>query len=268
MKHHQKSYVGNGMIAKHSDLLFGKPTSFEEFVYFSQLTQAEAVGMAVAGHRLDAPRCMGTLYWQLNDCWPAPTWSGIDYYGNWKALQYRMKKDYESVTVLRKENNGVTGYFLHSDLPELSEYTVTCKVFHLSGKLYSESTKSISLSVLQSKQIDIFNKQKPLADFYVEFTWKSKNGDLRKRAYSQVKSVLKKPKPSSVEMSFVQIDETNKQAVLRVTSNSFLRDVWIYSRNGKIQVEDNFFDLLPGNKLVKISFDELSDLDTLDIFYR
>jgi hypothetical protein len=53
-----------------------------------------------------------------------------------------------------------------------------------------------------------------------------------------------------------------------VTSNSFLRDVWIYSRNGKIQVEDNFFDLLPGNKLVKVSFDELSDLDTLDIFYR
>jgi beta-mannosidase len=268
MKHHQKSYVGNGMIAKHSDLLFGKPTSFEEFVYFSQLTQAEAVGMAVAGHRLDAPRCMGTLYWQLNDCWPAPTWSGIDYYGNWKALQYRMKKDYESVTVLRKENNAVTGYFLHSDLPELSEYTVTCKVFHLSGKLYSESTKSISLSALQSKQIDIFNKQKPLADFYVEFTWKSKNGDLRKRAYSQVKSVLKKPKPSSVEMSVVQIDETNKQAVLRITSNSFLRDVWIYSRNGKFHVEDNFFDLLPGNKLVKISFDELSDLDTLGIFYR
>jgi hypothetical protein len=127
---------------------------------------------------------------------------------------------------------------------------------------------TISLSSLQSKQIDIFNKQKPIADFYVEFTWESKNGVQRKRAYSQVKSVLKKPKPSSVELSFVQIDETNKQAVLRVTSNSFLRDVWIYSRNGKIQVEDNFFDLLPGNKLVKVSFEELSDLDTLDIFYR
>ena len=69
-------------------------------------------------------------------------------------------------------------------------------------------------------------------------------------------------------MSVVQIDETNKQAVLRVKSNSFLRDVWIYSRNGKFHVEDNFFDLLPGNKLVKISFDELSDLDTLGIFYR
>ena len=119
----------------------------------------------------------------------------------------------------------------------------------------------------QENQI-VWELSEVFADFYVEFTLKSKDGDLRKRAYSQVKSVLKKPKSSSVEMSVVQIDETNKQAVLRITSNSFLRDVWIYSRNGKFHVEDNFFDLLPGNKLVKISFDELSDLDTLGIFYR
>ncbi|NCA21228.1 MAG: glycoside hydrolase family 2 protein, partial [Crocinitomicaceae bacterium] len=66
MKHHQKSYVGNGMIEKHANLLFGKTKDFEQFVYYSQLTQAYAVSSAVAGHRLDAPRCMGTLYWQLN----------------------------------------------------------------------------------------------------------------------------------------------------------------------------------------------------------
>ena len=78
------------------------PANFEEFVYYSQLTEATAVSMAVTGHRLDAPRCSGTLYWQINDCWPAPSWSSMDYFWNWKALQYEVTKDYEDIAVLRK----------------------------------------------------------------------------------------------------------------------------------------------------------------------
>ena len=73
-------------IKKHSDILFGKPKDFSEFVYFSQLTQAKAVSIAISAHRMNAPICMGTIFWQLNDCWPAPTCSSIDYYGNWKAM--------------------------------------------------------------------------------------------------------------------------------------------------------------------------------------
>ncbi len=116
MKHHQKSYVGNQMIKKHADLLYGKTNDFERFVYYSQLTQAYAVSSAVIGHRLDAPRCAGTIFWQLNDCWPAPTWSSIDFYGNWKALHYVIREDYRDLALLKQttENGGII--WLKSDL--------------------------------------------------------------------------------------------------------------------------------------------------------
>jgi beta-mannosidase len=135
MKHHQKSYVGNGMILKHAKLLYGNPATFEDFVYYSQLTQATAVSMAVTGHRLDAPRCMGTLYWQVNDCWPAPSWSSIDYYGNWKALQHEVRKDYENIAILRKETAvNQFEYYLLSDQVDTVQSDLTFKIFDLNPK--------------------------------------------------------------------------------------------------------------------------------------
>jgi beta-mannosidase len=63
----------------------------------SQLVQAYGIGQAIEVHRRQQPHCMGTLYWQLNDCWPVASWSSIDYYGNWKALQYEAKRQYAPV---------------------------------------------------------------------------------------------------------------------------------------------------------------------------
>lgn len=90
MQHRQKSYIGNGMISKHIDQYFDTPKSFTEFVELSQKTQALGMKMAIDAHMNNQPHCMGTLFWQINDCWPGPSWSIIDYYG-------REKEAYEVV---------------------------------------------------------------------------------------------------------------------------------------------------------------------------
>jgi len=81
MQNRQKSYIGNGMILEHIKRNFKKPKNFEDFVFLSQKTQAKAMQIAIAAHMNNRPHCMGTLFWQLNDCWPGPSWSIIDYYG-------------------------------------------------------------------------------------------------------------------------------------------------------------------------------------------
>jgi beta-mannosidase len=94
MKNRQKSYIGNKQILEQINNHFSEPTSFENFIELSQKTQAKAMKIAIQAHMKKAPHCMGTMFWQLNDCWPGPSWSVIDYYGNEKQAYDVVKIEY------------------------------------------------------------------------------------------------------------------------------------------------------------------------------
>jgi beta-mannosidase len=95
MAHRQKSFVGNGLILQHIEHYFDKPETFEEFVQRSQQTQAIGLQMAIEAHKRDQTHCRGTLFWQLNDCWPGPSWSVIDYYGQKKLAYDAVKQAFQ-----------------------------------------------------------------------------------------------------------------------------------------------------------------------------
>ena len=97
MNNHQKHARGVQIINKALAQYFYIPEKLSDYSYLSQLVQAYGIGQAIEVHRRQQPHCMGTLYWQLNDCWPVASWSSIDYYGNWKALQYEAKRQYAPV---------------------------------------------------------------------------------------------------------------------------------------------------------------------------
>lgn len=92
MKVHQKHPRGNQLIKTYMERDYNIPDDFEHFLYLSGVLQAEGMKIGIEALRRAKPFCMGSLYWQLNDCWPVVSWSGIDYYGNWKALHYFVKK--------------------------------------------------------------------------------------------------------------------------------------------------------------------------------
>lgn len=91
---HQKHPRGNAIITRFIRQHFGEPLGFPEFCYLSQMVQADGLRVAFEAHRRNQPFCMGSLYWQLNDCWPAISWSSIDYYGRWKALHYQAARSF------------------------------------------------------------------------------------------------------------------------------------------------------------------------------
>lgn len=94
LRSHQKHPRGLAIIDSAMQRYYGfnsQNLSLDDFCYLSQLLQAWGTGYGILQHLLAQPRCMGSLYWQLNDCWPVASWSSIDFYGNWKALHYRAR---------------------------------------------------------------------------------------------------------------------------------------------------------------------------------
>jgi len=105
MRSHQKHGRGREIIDKAMRKYYGFDShtlNLEDYAYVSQLLQAWGTGYGIFQHIKQQPHCMGTLYWQLNDCWPVASWSSIDYYGNWKALHYRAKELYADDVNLNK----------------------------------------------------------------------------------------------------------------------------------------------------------------------
>ncbi|MBQ2757664.1 MAG: glycoside hydrolase family 2 protein, partial [Clostridia bacterium] len=97
MEMHQRNAGANAKIIRYLSDTFLYPTDFYTLLYASQLLQAEAIRYGVEHLRRNRGRCMGTLYWQLNDIWPVASWSSIDYYGRLKALHYYAKRFYAPV---------------------------------------------------------------------------------------------------------------------------------------------------------------------------
>ncbi|NQT58717.1 MAG: glycoside hydrolase family 2 protein [Bacteroidetes bacterium] len=99
MEEHQKRIGGNGKILNYIARYFRYPKDLDSLVYISQLSQSEALRHGIEHWRRNRGRCMGSIYWQLNDNWPVASWSSIDYYGRWKALHYMVKRAYNNILV-------------------------------------------------------------------------------------------------------------------------------------------------------------------------
>ncbi|MBL4861458.1 MAG: hypothetical protein JKY09_00360, partial [Crocinitomicaceae bacterium] len=270
MKHHQKSYVGNDMILKHARKLYGSPKSFEEFVYFSQLTQSMAVSMAVAGHRIDAPRCGGTLYWQLNDCWPAPSWSSIDYYGNWKALQYRIREDYEDVTVVAKYNDlKHIDYYFVSGIEKQYKTRVVCKVVDLKGKELVVEEVDLNVNGQESVKLSISILEKKYARKNVQFnfSWLNEEGKELTRSFDFLPKNHKKAGVKNIKFHLEGINKDNGTAVLVVENDRFVQDLWMTSEKFAVKYTRNFISLTPGRHEIKITFEGELSIDDFNFYW-
>ena len=121
MESHQKNGMANSKIFTYISDYFLYPKDLDSVAYISQVLQLKAIQYGVEHWRRNRGRCMGSLYLQLNDCWPVASWASIDYFGRWKALHYGARHFYAPVTISACEEEELSpriSYWLHNDTLE------------------------------------------------------------------------------------------------------------------------------------------------------
>uniref|UniRef100_UPI00404A221D glycosyl hydrolase 2 galactose-binding domain-containing protein n=1 Tax=Flavobacterium sp. TaxID=239 RepID=UPI00404A221D len=173
-KNHQKHPTGFKTIREYMKRDFPIPANLEDFAYVSQLLQAHGMKIAMEAHRRNKPNCMGTLYWQLNDCWPATSWSSLDYDGNWKAFHYQTQRSYENLLI--SFNSVPNHYQVHfnNDSFDFVQGTLKIELQYFDGKTLWEISKNVSveenssvvLHEIPKEQICIFSFEQSSFDCY------------------------------------------------------------------------------------------------------
>jgi beta-mannosidase len=148
---HQKNWGGNKIIQTYMSRYFGEPKDFASFLYASQVLQAEGIKTGTESFRRKRPETMGALFWQLNDCWPVASWSSIDYYGRWKALQYYAHRFYAPVLVSPHFDNGTLSLYIVSDRVGAQQGQLHLRIMDFTGKVIKETKEYVSIDPLASK---------------------------------------------------------------------------------------------------------------------
>ncbi|MBN2212267.1 MAG: glycoside hydrolase family 2 protein [Sedimentisphaerales bacterium] len=142
MEHHQRHPRGNKLIMSYMLDWFRMPKNFEMTLWLSQILQAMGIEYGVEHFRRNRPRTMGTIYWQLNDCWPVASWASIDSNGRWKALHYRARRFYAPLLLSAVEFPENSRIELHvtSDLHAATSAKITWQILNLDGGILSRGS--------------------------------------------------------------------------------------------------------------------------------
>ncbi|RME63678.1 MAG: glycoside hydrolase family 2 protein, partial [Caldilineae bacterium] len=165
MEHHQRSGIGNSTIIHYMLDWFRLPTSFENVLWASQILQGMAMKYAVEHWRRSMPRGMGTLYWQINDCWPVASWSSIDSLGRWKALHYMARHFYAPVLLSAVEDLDARTVAIHitNDRLEAGAGTVHWLLTDAAGKELDRGAVDVEFPGQADTQIGVVDVLEPVA---------------------------------------------------------------------------------------------------------
>ena len=243
MESHQKNDAANGKMLYYLSENLRYPKDLTHLLYASQVLQGMAIKYGVDHWRRNRGRCMGTLYWQINDDWPAPSWSSIDYFGRWKALHYMAQKFYAPHAVsMTLEDHRCHVYFSNESF-ETTEYSLTLSIRDLSGNVletYETKGNSPAFSAIETAVVDICSWEDQKDDVFLEAVIHTKDQKVLKDVETLVPYKylnLKNPVIST------EAEETNDAFILHISSDCFAPFVAFDFDDADVIFSDNFFHL-------------------------
>lgn len=245
MESHQKNGTANGRIMFYLADYYRYPKNFDSMIYISQLLQSQAIKYGVEHWRRHRGRCMGAIYWQLNDCWPVASWSSIDYAGRWKALHYGAKKFFAPRLVTIEDEGTLLSFFAHNET--LCDYEGMLTIYlkkhnHETIKKEQYPVNVAKLSVEPSyshdftAECDEFGKENLLVYYTLEIANKIICADCV--LFAKAKQIsFKKPNYD------VNISQNEKEWLITIKTDIFTHYVELDFKNHDVIFSDNYFNI-------------------------
>lgn len=266
---HQKCKNGNRKMLYYLLEKYNKPYALEDYVYLTQLVQKECISDATEHWRRHKYRCHGSLFWQYNDCWQAPSWSSVDYTGKWKALQYASRHFFEPLCVSIEETKNEYKLYIINDLREKKDVKIICTLSKLDGTVVSKKEFVKSVEGLSSDCVFDDKINGNLKNLFLSV--KMFENDI---LVSERTKIFVPDKELNLVPDSVKYTSKYENGELRITlcSEYFCRSVMVDIEGESAPLSDNFFDLLPGeektvtlktdNENSAITVKTLADIDT------
>ncbi|HEU5078452.1 MAG TPA: glycoside hydrolase family 2 protein [Opitutaceae bacterium] len=262
-ENHQKNRAGNQIILDYVFRRYRFPKDQNALVHLSQLNQAYAMQVAVEHYRRLMPRCMGTIYWQLNDCWPVASWSSIEFTGNWKVLHFAARRFYARALITAQvpgEETAITGNYRRSTVDEVHVWTVydapvnaaaevEWEIYHVDGRSLGRDGKRVQLRYGESRRQCTVKLRKLMAEHGRDNLVMRISLAIDGRCVSEDTVFLVPPRFIELPRGATQVamrrvgDE--RHYTLTFTSEVFQHRFWFDLGDGAYEASDNFFELYP-----------------------
>jgi beta-mannosidase len=270
MESHQKNGTGNEKILYYIADNYKYPKDLSSLIYASQLIQAEGLRYGVEHWRRNRGRCMGAIYWQLNDCWPVASWASIDYFGRWKALHYAARKFFSPVMASACEEG--THITIHVANETMAEFTgeLSWRLMDSRSNVIRESKKFVTVQALQSAECEtldfaeILDTIEKKRNSYFEFKLAGGGSTISSGTVLFVKS---KHFGFTDPQLAINMKETENSFVIEASCKAYARFVELDLKDCDAIFDDNYFDLSAGDiKRVEVKKADLASPLTLDEF--
>lgn len=249
MESHQKNGLANTKIFSYISGYYKYPKDMESIAYISQILQLKAIQYGVEHWRRHWGRCMGSIYWQLNDCWPVASWSGLDYFGRWKALHYGAKRFYSRfmATACEKEELSTEiDYYVHNESYEKRKAVLQIRLFDQKLNTIFQTEKEVKAEPFEVKQ-----------EIHVDFAEYLQGGLTGKQVGAEYRliedgvivsrgtTLFVKPKYLEFRIPEYQTVVTEEDRVYRIhiTSDVYASYVELYLEDEDVVFDDNYFDI-------------------------
>lgn len=257
---HQKHARGFSLIREYMARDFPVPSNDAEYVYVSQLVQAYGISKGIRAHRRAKPYNMGTLYWQLNDCWPVVSWSSIDGLGNWKALHHHAKRAFENRLIVPFEENNTLKIVVVDDSVITLGADMYVLFYDFEGNILHE-TDTKSVSTFNDKNEVVYEVELVEVDFDRRATY-------AEIVFGEMKEIYYFERPKDLYLKNMKIHKQVSNVpggfAIILQSETLQKDVFLSTKQGG-KFSDNFFDLLPNERRTIILKTKEKVIPTIEI---